>query len=99
MIDLSKEKPITLKAARCLPELSRDGRRLDLSTLYRWSKAGISRNGRQVKLPTVMQGPVRVTTREAIVRFFAELSGEQVPGVNHQKLHDAAERELDRAGI
>lgn len=90
---------MTLKAARSLPELSRNGKRLDLSTLYRWVNRGVTRNGCTVKLATVMQGPVQVTSREAIQRFFAELSGEHVPPINHQKQHEVAERELDRAGI
>jgi hypothetical protein len=92
MIDLAKEEAYTLKAARNLPELRRNGKRLDLSTLYRWATSGVTR-GRTVKLATVQQAGVRVTTREAIARFFAELSGETVPTVDHLEQHEQSERE------
>ena len=92
MIDLAKEEAYTLKAARNLPELRRDGKRLDLSTLYRWVTSGVTRNGRTVKLATVQQAGGRVTSREAIRRFLAELGGSTIPPIDHQKRHENDER-------
>lgn len=99
MIDLRQETPLTLKAARLLPELQRNGKRLDLSTIYRWTQNGCTRAGRTIRLESVMQGGTRVTTRQAVARFFAALNGEQVRDIDHEQQHDQAERELADAGI
>ena len=72
MIDLAAEQALTLKAATKLPEMQRDGRRLHIATIYRWATRGC----RGQVLETVIQGSARVTTREAIDRFFSRLSGE-----------------------
>ena len=56
-------------AAQELPRRRR-GRRIHLSTLYRWSDGGC----RGVVLETIQVGGSRCTSREALQRFFEALS-------------------------
>ena len=62
MIDLSREElfPLT-RAAEFVP-----GRRPNASTIYRWVLKGI----RGVRLETLLVGGCRLTSREALERFF-----------------------------
>lgn len=63
MIDLSSETVLTLsEAARTLP-----AGKVHLSTIHRWRLRGV----RGVKLETALRGGTRVTSREALERFFA----------------------------
>jgi hypothetical protein len=101
-IDLTVEDAITLKAACRLPELKRDGKPLHLATIFRWASRGV----RGVVLETMQQGASKVTTREAIDRFFAKLGGEidtdaKVPGrtpLRRKRDHERADKELAGAG-
>lgn len=99
MIDLRKEQAFTLNKARALPECLRNGRKLNLSTVHRWARHGVTRHGRRIKLETTVQGGATVTTREAIARFFADLTGEPVVQVDHHHQHQQAEYELQAAGL
>ncbi len=67
MIDTANEELLPLSAAaRQLP--GRDGRRgIHVSTVWRWSLRGV----RSVRLETALIGGVRMTSREALARFFA----------------------------
>jgi len=100
MIDLELESPVTLRYAARLPQCRRNGKPLHLATLFRWAQRGI----RGVKLETVTQGGARVTTAEAIERFFAALAD---PNANispsrtptqRQRAHEKAEANLAKAG-
>jgi hypothetical protein len=99
MIDLQKEAAISLTAATRLPELRRDGRPPHLATLFRWCSRGITRHGRTIRLEIVQHGGSKCTTREAIARFFAALSGETVPERDHGRDHVRDERELVAMGL
>ena len=94
MIDLTKEKPITLSAARALPELQRNARRPDIASLYRWSGKGV----RGVRLETVQIAGSRCTTVEAVRRFIRALTEREIgtPASPVEAPDDAAraEREL-----
>lgn len=43
--------------------------RVSRPTIYRWIFKGVNRNGRNVKLGTVVIGSKRFTSRQAIIRF------------------------------
>jgi hypothetical protein len=77
--------------------LKRAGRRLHLSTVYRWCQRGL----RGVKLEMVQCGGTRCTTETALLRFFAALGPTE--RVNDQKILMSRSREsrnvLDRAGV
>jgi len=74
MIDIQTEKLITFnEAAKFLP----DGRRPSAATWWRWAQKGI----RGHRLETVMAGGRRMTSAEAVVRFFSALSGDSAPVV------------------
>ena len=110
-IDLRREPAVSLARAAKLPELARDGRSPNPSTIFRWASRGIARNGRRVVLETVQQGGTRVTTRSAIGRFLEELSAvapathvlhaARTPDARAINEADAelAERELAAAGF
>ncbi len=79
MIDSASESLLTLaQAAEQLPRRRR-GRKTHVSTLYRWTTAGC----RGVRLDTIQVGATRCTSREALQRFFEQLSqgsrGDAVP--------------------
>jgi hypothetical protein len=61
---------LSLNAARRLPQLQREGRHPDLSTVWRWATRGC----RGVVLETWLIGGRRVTTAEAVARFINALS-------------------------
>jgi hypothetical protein len=71
MIDSTTETLISLsEAAKAVPR-RRKGRKTHLSTIYRWATVGV----RGVVLETLQCGGSRVTSREALQRFFERLSG------------------------
>src|SRR3954452_11461923 len=79
MIDSGSESLITLsQAAEQLPRRRR-GRKTHVSTLYRWTTVGC----RGVRLDTLQVGATRCTSREALQRFFEQLSqgtrGDAIP--------------------
>lgn len=85
---------ISINRARRLPQLKRDGQRLDLSTIYRWISRGI--NG--VKLRVIRQGRVYVTT-EADVNEFLQAINPSTPTESTKAEIKRAERRLKAAGI
>ena len=69
MIDLSREKLITLsEAAKLFP--SRSGKPIHIATIYAYT----GRGKRGVVLESIQAGDIRCTTREAVGRFFTELT-------------------------
>lgn len=80
--------------------LRRRGKRLHVSTLFRWSSEGI----RGVRLATVRCGGTRCVTRSSLIRFFEELhaaegSSSPTASKSSRAAFQQAEKELDRAGI
>src|SRR4051794_33153890 len=70
MIDSTLETLISLAdAAKAVPRRRR-GRKTHLSTLYRWATVGVH----GVVLETLQCGGSRVTSREALQRFYESLS-------------------------
>jgi len=106
MIDLAKEELITLKdICQVLPRRRR-GRKPAFSTVWRWSLHGV----RGVKLETLRVGGTLCTSREAVQRFFEQLSAlDDAPPPEQQAAYrtparrqraiEAAERELEKKGI
>src|SRR5262249_18837103 len=76
MIDSTTETLISLAdAAKTVPRRRR-GRKTHLSTIYRWATVGV----RGIVLETLQCGGSRVTSREAMQRFFERLSGPDPAG-------------------
>jgi hypothetical protein len=102
MIDLTKEKALPLSDAAKHP-LLRQGRRLGRpihrATLERWRTNGVG----GVVLETCRIGGLRVTTVEALERFFHALSNPGKPsGITPRQArreHDEAEEQLAAAGM
>jgi len=99
MIDTQTEELLSLaEAAKLLPR-RRAGKRPHVSCLYRWTAGGC----RGVRLESVQVGGTRCTSREALSRFFARLSGEQPEAppattTARRKQIARAEAELRKAG-
>ena len=99
VVDVLGEETLTLaEAAKALPRLRR-GRKIHVSTLYRW----ISRGLRGVRLEAVKLGGTLVTSKEALQRFAERLSrAEGVPEavpVRLSRRAERAEREAERRGF
>ncbi|WP_169973105.1 DUF1580 domain-containing protein [Tautonia rosea] len=112
MIELSLETLIPIGQVPDLIPSSRAGKRVHVSTIWRWVLAGV----RGVQLETVTIGGSRYTSREAVQRFVERLSearerglggsqGDPTPTARNrrteaQRLRDSerAARELEKAG-
>ena len=100
MIDPIKETVISLAdAARLLPA-RRKGKRPHISCLYRWTTSGC----KGVILESLQCGGTRVTSREALARFFQALSLSATPSrhatpARRRRAAEAAERQLQREGV
>ena len=106
-IDIRSEEIFPLTAAtklRCFAN-RRGGKRINVSTLWRWATTGVH----GVKLETIMAGGSRVTSLEAVERFSQltlQAEGEHVatPQSPHmtavrRREIEAAERRLAKAGV
>ncbi len=70
MIDIQREKLITLSEAAKFVPRRRRGRKVSTSTIYRWaSKSGL----RGTRLLTIRAGGAMCTSVEALQRFFDAL--------------------------
>ena len=100
MIDLAHEEVITFaEAAKRLPH-RRGGRPTHVSTVFRWAQRGL----RGVKLEYIQLGGTRVTSVEALGRFFDRLTtgGGNTPRQSSARRQAAvaqAEARLAKAGI
>jgi len=75
MIDVKAERLIRIADVPKLPWLaSRHGEPVSVATVHAW----VSRGVRGIRLRTLSQGGVRVTTEKWLLEFFARLSGESV---------------------
>jgi Protein of unknown function (DUF1580) len=98
-IDLSRERGIPFSDVpklACLPR-RRGGRKVHVATVHRWASRGL----RGVRLEFVQCGGTRVTTLEALMRFFDRLANlpagpePRRPAASRSRV----ERELDRLGL
>ena len=105
-IDIRSEQILSFTAASKLPCFAhrRSGKRINVSTFWRWATTGV----RGVKLETLMAGGTRVTSLEAIERFFEAVTAQaepqpapQPPRLTRQRQMQIAraERRLAEAGI
>ena len=102
MLDMSNEQLLTLRdAARALPG-QRCGRRVHVSTLYRWCSRGLG----GVQLECLRVGGRLYTSQEALQRFADRLTAAQSPGGrpgeptrDTQRRVRRANAELDEAGF
>jgi hypothetical protein len=96
-IDVFQEQIVTFsQACRRLPRRRRD-RPTHPATICRWATAGL----RGHRLETALVGGMRVTSLEALSRFFAALSGPStVDGRREESgTSESAERELAAEGL
>lgn len=108
MLDLANEQPLPLSHAPSNHPLLRQGRRrgrpVNRSTLERWRTRGvIAPDGSRIVLETALVGAgIRVTTREAIERFFSRLNGQRGGELSPSAVrrdHENAESGLEAEGI
>src|SRR5262245_37720845 len=100
MIDAFNETVICLTDAAKLVPARRGGKRPHVSCIYRWTTAGC----KGVVLESIQCGGTRCTSREAMARFFARLSGISAPiAPPSQRARErqiaAAESRSDQRGI
>ena len=95
-IDLQSEEILPLtEVAKALPRL-RGGRKVHLSTIYRWISRGV--NG--VRLESLKLGRATVTSREALQRFAERQTRADRPEDHRVPARSAAAaRELERRGL
>jgi len=98
-IDLEREQVLSLRQATdSLPRL-RQGRRVHISTVYRWISRGVG----GVRLEAVKLGRTLVTSREALQRFADRLTEDAGDGVEDSRAQRERSkqvgRELDRLGL
>ncbi len=76
LIDLQQEQLYPLRTAvKWAPASSRTGNALHPSVLFRWAKRGlVAADGSRVYLEVVKAGSALATSREALQRFFDELT-------------------------
>jgi len=96
-IDLTHEDVIPLREAPDLLPRLRRGRKVHVSTLYRW----VSRGTNGVRLEAVKVGRTLVTSRQALQRFADRLTAkaQATPPDDAAPASDETERELDRLGL
>lgn len=81
MIKLNEEGVISLtEAARLVPS-GREGRPVNVSTLYRWALKGVG----GVRLDAVRIGSRWYTSKEALQRFTERLTTQSLPEEEEQK--------------
>ena len=90
MLQLDEELITLTQAARDFPVKAQ---KPHVSTVVRWSLRGVGKG--RVKLETVMIGGRRYTSRAALLRFVARLSGEAVEKENLSRERTEA---IERAG-
>ena len=99
-IDPNSETLLSLtEAAKALPS-RRGGKKPHVSCLYRWTTAGC----KGVILESIQIGGTRCTSKEALARFFEQLTYADGPRTDRtpnrrQRAAAAAERELEREGV
>ncbi|HUE15799.1 MAG TPA: DUF1580 domain-containing protein [Planctomycetaceae bacterium] len=96
MLDVREETLITFaEAAKHLP-IRRGGKKVAVSTLYRWAKDGV----RGVILESLQCGGTLCTSLPALQRFFARLSAQRsrVP-LTTPSVQPDVEVALDREGL
>ena len=112
-IDFQREQLYPLRiAVKWAPLSSRTGNTLHPSVLFRWAKRGLmAADGSRVYLDVVKAGSALATSREALQRFFEELtrraglphtagdSSSATPSRARLRHISNVERELDASGI
>lgn len=98
MIDITKERVVSLDEARQMLPRRRGGKIPDKSCLYRWTTIGC----RGELLSWIQVGATRCTSAEAMADFFARLSRKQATrqtqSASSRKAKSAGAR-LDALGI
>ncbi len=95
---LGQEARLTITEASKLPMFSRRrrGRPINVSTIWRWAKRGV----RGIRLETELQGGMRLTSEEALIRFFTALQAirDGAPVVPRGRTPKQRQQASERAG-
>jgi hypothetical protein len=83
MIDSQTEHVITFAQAAEIPPRRRRGRKTHVSTIYRWALSG----SKGIVLESLVTPSGRVTSREALARFFEALTERQAGAVGGGQHH------------
>ncbi len=104
-IDIRTEQIFSLTEATKFPCFGnrRGGKRINVSTLWRWATTGC----RGIRLETILAGGSRATSLEAVERFFEALTVQADPpapqaprhAAQRRKQIEAAEKRLAKAGL
>lgn len=100
MIEIAAERLLTLNQVPKLVPTRANGRRVHISTIYRWVQRGV--NG--IRLETIRVGGTTCTSMEALQRFCDRLSrddepAERSPERKRKQSIDRVGSELDGIGI
>lgn len=102
-INITRETIITLPEAAAMLPARRGGRKVHVSTLFRWAQKGC----RGVRLEVVRIGSALHTSKEAMARFCDRLteahpipvSAEVATPASRREAHENAEKEAKALGI
>jgi hypothetical protein len=96
MIDLTRETPIPLaKAAKVYTNRQGD-QGVNVATVWRHATRGV----RGVKLESMMVGGIRMTSKEAVLRFFERVTAvaeKPVSGTEHAEKHQLCDHDRQAA--
>ena len=90
MIDLERERPLTLAEAASYCPRRRRGRKPHLSTLYRWATRGC----RGIVLETIETPSGRCTSLRGLQRFFDQLTEARKPSPISHSASSGEHRQL-----
>lgn len=110
--DLLDETLLNFSEAAALPVFQHrpGGKKLNVATMWRWTRHGVLKDGEVVRLESIKAGGQRLVSKEAIERFVTRLAEKsddrELPPVPQPKLSkrrlkevEAAERRLAGAGV
>jgi hypothetical protein len=93
VIEFDSETVVTFAEATKLLPRRRAGRKPHISTLYRWASRGL----KGVVLETIQIGGTTCTSREALQRFFDELSKNQRTDARSTASEETRDRRIRNA--
>lgn len=107
MIDLEREKALSLEDVSHLLPPNANGARVNVSTLTRWILKGINTSRGRVKLDAARVGRRWVTSHEALARFVEQLTPQldqaEAPAprspAKRERAAERAERQLQEIGM
>src|SRR5438067_170498 len=97
MIAIANEHIFPIRRVGKMLPSSQDGKQLHVGTVYRWADIGLLRDGRRVKLETLLIGGRVYTSAEAVQRFLQALN--DAPSLPASTAAERADAALDALGV